>query len=176
MNRCRYFSAPLVALALLAGTGCGPTAVKVKGVVKLDGNPVEGATVAFVAEDGKTAYTGFTEAGGTFTLVGPDGKPGVPAGNYKVTVVKHAMMTGGEAAGPGSPDYMKQMEKMSKEAAKESGVGKGGLMPGMPRPGAKGGHEKTELPQIYASAEKTPLSVKVPPPSDPVTIDLKSKP
>lgn len=174
MYRCRYLSAPLVALALLAGTGCGPSAVKVKGIVKLDGNPVEGATVAFVAEDGKTAYTGFTEAGGTFTLVGPDGKPGVPAGTYKVTVVKHAAKSGGEAAGPGSPDYMKEMQNSAKEAAKAA-PGKG-FMPGMPRPGTAGGHEKSELPQIYGSAEKTPISVKVPPPSDPVTIDLKSKP
>ena len=176
MSPFRYLSAPLITLALLAGTGCGPSVVKVKGVVKLDGSPVDGATVTFMSEDGKTTYSGFSDSSGTFTLNGPDGKPGVPAGTYKVTVVKHAAMTGGDAAGAGSADAMAMMKKSADEAAKTNMPGKGMMMPGMPRAGGAGGHEKSELPLVYASAEKTPLSVKVPPPSDPVQIELKSKP
>lgn len=173
MNRSRYFPAPVLAVALFAATGCGSGVVKLKGVVNIDGTPVDGATVSFVAEDGKTAYTGFTEGGGNFNLTGPDGKPGIPPGNYKVTVVKHALRSSGEAPA-GSPEYMKEMQKSAQEAAKANP--KVGFMPGMPRPGTSGTHEKSELPADYASAEKTPIMVKVPAPSDPVVIELKSKP
>jgi hypothetical protein len=175
MNLSRYRPAALVAVLLVTTAGCGPSLKKVKGVVKLDGTPVEGATVAFVSSDGITLYSGFTDQTGTFTLSTPDGKEGVPPGTYKVTVVKHAAMQGGEG-GAGSPEYTKMMEKSAKEAAKESAGSKGGMMPGMPRGGGTS-HEKTELPKIYASATSTPISVTVPPPSsDPVAIELKSKP
>jgi len=177
MYTSRYGLAALVAAALATATGCGPSLTKVKGVVKLDGAPVEGATVAFMSEDGNSVYSGFTDASGEFTLTGQDGKTGVPAGSYKVTVVKHQALAGGEASGPGSPDYMKQMEKMSKEGAKSGMGGPGMMMPGMPKGGGPGGtHEKSELPLVYSGATTTPISVKIPPPSSPVPIELKSKP
>jgi hypothetical protein len=170
---------PILAGALLFAivwvTGCGPSLKPVTGVVKLDGNPVEGATVSFISDDGKNVFTGFTDSSGSFKLANSENKAGVVPGNYKVTVVKRPSM-GGEAMMPGSPEYMKHMEKEGKEASKHQT--KGGFMPGMPRPGAGGvmGGEKSELPSIYSSASTTTLTVTVPPPSQPVVLELKSKP
>jgi hypothetical protein len=161
-------------LAILGMTGCGPSLKTVNGVVKLDGNPVEGATVSFVSDDGKNVYTGFTDASGNFSLVSSDNKSGALPGTYKVTVVKRAAMGGGEAMMPGSPEYLKQMEKDAKEGSKHQP--KGGLMPGMMPKGTMTSGEKSDLPNIYSSSATTPLSVTVPPSSQPVVLDLKSKP
>jgi len=49
MVRCLKYSKALGALALLAALGCGDkNLVAVKGVVTLDGQPVEGALVKFI--------------------------------------------------------------------------------------------------------------------------------
>jgi hypothetical protein len=161
-------------LAILGMTGCGANLKPVNGVVKLDGNPVEGATVSFVSDDSKNVYTGFTDASGNFSLVSADNKSGALPGTYKVTVVKRAAMTGGEAMMPGSPEYLKQMEKDAKEGAKHQP--KGGFMPGMVPKGTMTSGEKSDLPNVYSSAATTPLTVTVPPSSQPVVLDLKSKP
>lgn len=165
-------------LAVLATTGCGPSLKSVKGVVKLDGNPVEGALVSFVSDDGTNIFSGATDASGNFTLANAQNQPGVTPGTYKVTVTKRAGVTGGgEAMMPGSPEYMKQMEKEAKEGAKKSGPG-GMMMPGMMKggPGTLTSGEKSELPNVYSSASTTPITVTVPPPNQPVVIELKSKP
>ncbi len=164
MRRQCFLSGLFGAVLLLAG--CGPSVHTVTGVVKLDGTPVEGAAVAFMTEDGKLIYSGSTDAGGNFTLSGPTA-PGVPAGNYKVTVVKTPKVEIGDAT-PGSADYLKFMQKEAKAVAPKSG-------PGMMVPGAKGpagpAGPKNELPAIYASVTTTTLSAKVP--SDgPITLDL----
>jgi hypothetical protein len=61
-----------------------------------------------------------------------------------------------------------------------SGPKPGGIAPPggmMPVPGGASGHSsaKSELPEIYASIDKTPLTVTVPT-DGPVKLDLKSKP
>jgi hypothetical protein len=164
--------------AILTLTGCGGSVVKVNGVVKLDGTPVEGATVTFASEDGKTACAGFTDAAGNFSLSSGD-KQGVPAGTYKVVVFKGPKVEPVGDASPTSKDYLKMMEKQGAAEAKGP-KGAGALaMPGMrmPAPGAGGsGGLKSELPSIYASASTTPITVKVPPDTQPVQIELKSKP
>jgi len=173
----------LIAIGL---TGCGPRLNPVKGVVTLDGTPVEGAVVSFISEDRKQAYNGRSDANGNFELF-TDEKPGAPAGTYKVVVTKVKPVPGGDQMTPGGGDYGKQMQK---EAAEGKGGSKGpamtpgmpmmkGGMPGMPgmpmmKAGASG--PKTELPPAYASADSTPITVKVPLDHSPVTIELKSKP
>jgi hypothetical protein len=160
--------ASLMFAALLL-TGCGPSLVKTEGVVTLDGQPVEGATVMFVSEDGNRSYTGFTDAAGKFSLASGE-KPGATAGTYKVTVMKTPKVAGAESMAPGNPDYLKHMAKESQDAAKVSGPGR--MM--MPKPGG-GTAVKSELPAVYATTATTPLTAKVP--SDgPVKVDLKSKP
>jgi Carboxypeptidase regulatory-like domain len=155
--------------AILALTGCGGSLSKVNGVVKLDGVPVEGATVTFTSEDGKAAYAGFSDASGNFTLAAGE-KQGVPAGTYKVVVVKSPKSDVAGDMTPGSKDYLKMMEKKG-----NAGVVKGpaAMMPGAKAAKAGGA---SELPSIYASASTTPITVKIPPETQPVPIELKSKP
>jgi len=161
-----------LATTMVAISGCGPSLSNVKGVVKLDGSPVDGATVVFVSEDGKSSFSGQSDASGKFSISSADGKSGIPAGTYKVVVTKRAALGGGEMS-PDSPEAKAAMMKDS------SAAGKGGpkvAMPGMkmPMPGATGGGVKSDLPIVYASTETTPIKVKVPSDQE-IAVDLKSK-
>jgi len=62
----------LVVTASFGLSGCDDNS-SVKGVVKLDGTPVEGATVTFVSEDGNSTYIGVSDASGNFTLTSSTG-------------------------------------------------------------------------------------------------------
>lgn len=167
----RRVTLPAFALVLAALGGCGPSYHPVSGVVKLDGTPVDGATVTLVSDDGIKTYTGFTGADGTFTIAsGP--KPGAIAGTYKVTVVKHAKVEGGENMTPGGADYMKHMQKDAKIDKKAVGP-MPGVMPGT-KAGSKGDPDNL-LPQVYSSTTSTPLTAKVPVDGGQLVLDLKKK-
>lgn len=71
----------------------------------------------FVSEDGKSTYSGITDASGVFSLTSGTSSAGVPAGTYKVTVTKVPNLGGGEMK-PDSPEYLAQMEKERKEIEK----------------------------------------------------------
>lgn len=80
---------------LLAAVGCGskgghlPRTVPAKGIVTLDGKPVEGAQVVLVpAAEGTTGAFGTTDASGRFSLRAYDEKDGAIPGAYKVQVSK----------------------------------------------------------------------------------------
>ncbi len=150
-------------LLVLSGCGGGEKLIAVSGNVTLDGKPVEGATVAFVSEDGKLTFSGSSDASGNFSLQTGE-KIGAAAGNYKVLVTKSQYKPTAEAPDPNA---------MQKTAEKDKGAPKMPT-PGMPMPG-KGGapSPKLELPGIYGSALTSPLTAKVP--SDgPVKLELKS--
>ncbi len=178
---------PLILLTaftlLLPLTGCGKKLTPVTGVVTLDGKAVAGASVTLVSEDGKDNPTALTDDSGNFTVESRDG-PGAHPGNYKVVVAKYPKVEGAvspalQEPGKVDPNYAKQMKKEA-EAGK-AGIAPKGKMPGggMPMPGGGGGDmgsgAKSELPEVYASIEKTPLTIKVPT-DGPVTLALKSKP
>ena len=86
----------LIAL-LSAGlaTGCGadtshlPRTVPARGVVTLDGKPVDGAQVVLIPSgEGATGAYGTTDASGRFSLRAYDEKEGAIPGEYKVQVSK----------------------------------------------------------------------------------------
>lgn len=168
-------------LMLLVTGGCGSGFVPVSGKVTLDGAPVAGAQVTFVTESGDKAFSGGTNEAGDFEITSGPHK-GVPAGNYKVTVIKAPAFGSSTASTkPGDPEYMKDMSAASKKDQQtKSGMkntapgGKGMMM--MPM-GAGGGASaasplKSELPSIYSLSTTTPLKVTVPP-DGPVVLDLK---
>jgi hypothetical protein len=87
-------SAPCWLLALLAVctlVGCGPTrpaTVKVSGTVTLDGEAVEGATVAFYPTGEGLPARGVTDAAGNFSLTTYEAGDGALPGEHRVAVSK----------------------------------------------------------------------------------------
>lgn len=123
------------ALLLLLLGGCGGSGlIPVKGVLTLDGTPVEGAMIAFIAEDGGSAAQGWTRPDGTFALESGD-QTGIKPGKYKITVLKVPIT-----------------------------ADKGKALP------------KSEVPVLYSSRDKSPLSAVIPPPAgQEVRIEMKSQ-
>lgn len=72
-----------------SGTGRAPT-YQVTGTVTLKGQPLEGATVAFVPAEGGSheAATGITDAAGKFKLSTFLADDGAQAGDYRIKVSK----------------------------------------------------------------------------------------
>jgi hypothetical protein len=87
--------------AALALCGCGtpqegPPAVVVTGTVALDGKPLPRAFVRFVPTGATRGLgaSGRADFDGRYTLKGPRGSEGVPAGTYKVVVSKLVLPDG----------------------------------------------------------------------------------
>lgn len=96
----------LVMVATALACGCAPSGpdhpatYAVTGKVTLDGNPVEGAVVAFVPSAGGNSATGITDASGAYQLSSFGSNDGAVPGEYKVKVTKF-QGAGGEVA-PGA--------------------------------------------------------------------------
>lgn len=92
------FSIASLGLACMVGLGCGgsgdkwtagqPDTVDASGVVTLDGEPVEGATVVFGPVDGKYPANAITASDGSFSAAAFTSKPGAVPGKYKVALTK----------------------------------------------------------------------------------------
>jgi len=144
----------VVAVGVLGLGGCGSGKSKVDAVVTLDDKPVEGATVTFHPSDGTgTPASGMTDSSGKISITIRNKSKD---GNYKVTVVKSAGEPASKDMKPGSPEYLKFMEKKAKQKA-------------------SGADTKSLVPEKYGSVAKTPLECKVPPSSQPVEFKLTSK-
>lgn len=98
----RMTQAVLFDSLLLFVLGCGsgeksklPETVTAKGVVTLDGNPVDQASVVFIAESGNYHATGVTDSSGRFSLKAFAEKDGAVPGSYKVEVNKTVVTPAG---------------------------------------------------------------------------------
>ncbi|MEM8736745.1 MAG: carboxypeptidase-like regulatory domain-containing protein [Planctomycetota bacterium] len=81
-------------LCVLFACGCSPKLYEVKGLVRFDdGTFVDGALVEFVSGEATGTYRGKTGEDGSFVLT-LAGKPGVPAGDYRVSISKVVVMDG----------------------------------------------------------------------------------
>lgn len=89
----------MLSLGLMTFAGCGgggdkwtenqPDTVEASGIVTLDGEPVEGATVVFgPVGDGKYPANAITASDGSFSAAAFTSKPGAVPGKYKVAVTK----------------------------------------------------------------------------------------
>jgi hypothetical protein len=150
--RVRYLFGALALALALGGAGCSDKKIKVKGVVTLDGSPVDGALVTFVPDGGAGQNAiGVTQQGGAFQLTTSKTNDGVEPGNYKVTV------TYGEgvetAPQGGMRDAMQSVNKAQRQRK--------------PPP-------KYVIPPRYSDPGKTPLKQKVPPDGE-VKIEITSK-
>jgi hypothetical protein len=155
--RARVWYYPTLGVALLlAGSGCGSKLVKVKGVLTLEGQPVEGAVVTFASPDGRgRPATGQTDAEGRFTLTTLEEGDGALPGDYRVLIgaprnVPFVL----DQLPPTRREYLELKEKSAKE-----------LKDKPPPFGA-------DIAKIYADPEKTPLTQHVPPAEGTVRIAL----
>lgn len=105
-----FLGACLAASAALVGCGGegGPSLSPVKGVVKYNGAPVQGASVSFSYENGQLAV-GSTDASGAFSLT-TNGRPGAPLGVAKVGVNKADTASGGQETTTMKPEDMQKMQ------------------------------------------------------------------
>ncbi len=86
----RLVTAGTLLLGLLTVVGCGGGhgLTPVTGIVTLDGKPGDGASVAFIPAAGTPGNggTALADQTGRYEIRTPQGKKGLPPGQYKVTV------------------------------------------------------------------------------------------
>jgi hypothetical protein len=135
----------VLAVVVVAASGCGGGRLtKVRGVVTLDGKPLDRAGVAFepIGGHGQPAR-GITASDGSFYLDTHAPDDGAWPGEYKVVISKYevdpAML---QRVDPSDP---KANEKMYAADAK-----------------ARAKPRRHLVPAIYRDAEKTPLRWKIP--------------
>ncbi|MEP3479792.1 MAG: carboxypeptidase-like regulatory domain-containing protein [Fuerstiella sp.] len=143
------FSISGLGLACLVGLGCGgsgdkwtanqPDTVDASGIVTLDGEPVEGATVVFGPIDGKYPAHAITESDGSFSAAAFTSKAGAVPGKYKVALTKTI--------------EDKDAKKRKFDPGEDSEHAKDG-----------GGDVSwaNELPEIYKLPNTTPVEIEVP--------------
>ncbi len=135
--------------------GCSSEA-EVQGTVTYQGKALEGATVQFQTDDGNPVGSGTTDASGHFKLKSTQGKDRIPAGTYKVTVLKSSTIDIPSANDP--KDFTKAGEAMMKAA----GVGKAKGPMANPMAAAGKGLSKSLIPEKYGTPQSTTLTVTVP--------------
>jgi hypothetical protein len=150
-----------LAIVVAMGVGCGgPATVPVTGTVTLDGEPVDGASVMFVAEGEGRPASGTTDGSGNFTLTTFTGGDGALPGSYKVTVFKTAAPTEADTAGEDTGAAGEESE-------------------GEINPDVMGADVSVEaesiLPVKYSVATTTDLTVEVKAGMQPVKLELTSE-
>lgn len=150
----------LILVALTAFIGCpagsGVSTAPVSGLVTLDGQPVDGATISFVPKsEGGVAAAAVTDASGRFTLVTTSGEGAVP-GSYAVTISK---ASAGEAQASVDPRSMggnlsaEDMKAMAEKAREQTGRKSSG--------GGSNASAGSTLPKKYAVADTSGLAAEV---------------
>jgi len=147
--RLRWFARATGLLALTLVIGCGKSGnfATVSGTVTYNGNPVEGAQVAFhstVEVEGKkqSSYAAQTDSSGKYVIASVGKDPGIPPGLYKVTVTKWE--------GKGPPVEGQDAGQMEAAASDLAASG-------------KGGGPNNLLPKEYATVGATKLSATLEP-------------
>lgn len=94
-----------LAVLLAAGCNSGPSTVQVSGKVTVDGQPLPKGSLRFIPDAGKgnklEVEPAGTIEGGSYSIF-TSGKPGAPAGSYKVAVVSEGEIDSTNPAPPKS--------------------------------------------------------------------------
>lgn len=143
-------------LALLFAVGCSggsadrPDTVPVSGTVVYKNQPVEGATVSFMAPGAPRAASGVTDAEGKFQLSTFEFNDGAIVGENVVTISK--IEAGAVPQPTGDPKAMATNPQAMADAMKQ-------YHEGTMRKGDTG--PKSLLPQKYADPKSSPLKEQV---------------
>jgi len=91
MRHLRTYAIPVLALTMLAWTGCGgnrPDLATVHGRITLNGQPLPQAQVRFDPVDAVRGSTGGTDQSGQYKLSYLRGDQGAAIGEHRVTILK----------------------------------------------------------------------------------------
>lgn len=153
---------PLISLILV---GCGggsdrPSLAPASGIVTLNGEPVEGASLTFIPVAGGRPGSAITDAQGRYTIKTYQDAPGAIIGEHKVAVIK--------ISGPGA--YVIQGDAPAEAAATdEPGSGEDDGSDGLSEIEVFDSTETKEpeliydVPQRYMNADESGLLITVPP-------------
>lgn len=83
-----------------SGGGDTPDLGKVSGKVTLNGEPLDGATVEFIPEQGGRPSIGTTDKDGNYTLLFRADTPGALIGSHLVRITSQRSRSGGEGGEP----------------------------------------------------------------------------
>ena len=153
-------SAVLLCLIFATLCGCGRRGlVDFRAVVKLDGQPIDGAAITLTRVDGEgRSAMGVSESDGSVRFTTFEPYDGVLPGTYKVTVNKAPKSPADEFVGADMSDpEVAERYRLSVEG------------------GAFLRYVPSLLPKIYLSNAKTPLQCTVPSDESPVVFDLDSE-
>jgi hypothetical protein len=104
---------------LLAAVGCGKTAesgtVDVKGIVTLDGKPVDKASVAFIGKEGARLATAQTDGAGKFTIRAAEGKNVVTVAKASANPAPAPAPSDGPSLMPTQGEYQVMLEKVKND-------------------------------------------------------------
>ena len=116
-------------IASLGATGCGGhTFHHVSGKVSLDGQPLPGASIAFLPEhEDHPTLIGTTDQAGSYTLQWTEQLVGAPLGNYRVCI--STFREGNEEANPPKPSAPERVprcynieSRLAREVKEQSNV------------------------------------------------------
>ena len=152
---------PLIVALALSVLGCeqpGVSVEYVRGVVTLDGTPLEGATVFFSPKGGEgIGASGMTQGDGSFALNTQGAKPGAGAavGDYAVSISKTEMPEFPDISEDdpryGTPEH----DRLQQQASRAK--------------------PKVIVPQKYNAPETTPFSAQVVLGNNDFTFEVSSK-
>jgi hypothetical protein len=155
------FGLSLICFSLVVVVGCGgparPKMAKVSGTVTLDGQPLEGAQVVFIAAGAPRNATGTTDATGKFTLTTFEANDGAVLGEHSITVSKSTSSAPAMSADDPAGGY----------GAAMSAAGGGDA--------TMGGSVKSVLPAKYGEAKQSGLKHTVTDGANDVKLELTSK-
>jgi len=111
----------VLALGTLTLTGCGSGGTGVvEGKVTVNGQPIKGLEVLFADAAGEVgSVVGYTRKDGSYRLIRGRGEPGIPVGEYRVTISGRADDSGPAKVRLG-PNYS-DMSQTELSATVESG-------------------------------------------------------
>lgn len=151
---------PLISLML---AGCGgsdrPSLAPASGVVTLNGEPVEGASLTFIPVAGGRPGSATTDAQGRYTIKTYEDTPGAIIGEHRVAVIK--------ISGPGA--YVMQGDAPAEAAAPENAAAANDGSDSLSEIAVIDSATTKEpeiiydVPQRYMNADDSGLLINVPP-------------
>lgn len=149
MTDFRYWFCIIVLGSIVSGCSDGADGGKrvpvypVKGVVKINGGAIAGATVAFGPKEGQPTAMGRTNDSGEYTLTTYDSGDGAAKGIFTVTVMK---FVGSATSGSSEPEHgVDVAPSSSHDAVKSKSASENGNL----------------IPAKYGDSTTSPLSFKV---------------